>query len=946
MGVIRKRYSCHDYRLYDTILRQEVAAIAYEVARECGRIHSYDTYGRNYFSDVNSRYPNNWAYRPINALAAAGYISTTRGYFRPERNITKSEALAILVDVAEISPRHGNRHYNMHGVNSWQQNTITTAYEHGIVNSYDNFYPNNAATRNDVFLMARRTLQVCSGSYNNYNDYHHYNSYGSYDDYHYTGYDSYHDYGYHDYTDYHSYDNYDHYDYHRNDRYYDDYYDYDRYYDDYTDRYDYYRNAYYPAYGDYYYDDNRSYYYTYDYDRDYDSYYDYDRYYDDYDYDRYYDDDYETYYYGGGEQGEVRIYVNIDNSNQVDQNNSQTNNQTNDNQQTNDNNNANSNTTTGTTSGTTEQLNNPVARDDSITTPEDTSVTIQVLGNDTDPQNMLDASTLAIIANPNFGTASISGDAITYNPIIGFSGNDILTYQICDVDGNCDTAAVTISVSGLNDTPVAVDDSVSTPENTAVVIDTLANDSDADTNNPTNPNTLDPAITITTAPTNGTTSINNANGEVTYTPNSGYSGNDVFVYQVCDTFATPACDTAIVTVTVDDAAPTAVDDTINTTEDTDAKVDLDANDTDPQNNLDPTTITITANPTNGTVTVSNTGVATYTPNTGYDGSDTFTYTICDATGLCDGATVAVTITPTNESPLAVNDSTTTAMDTLVTITVLSNDSDPDATDTTPNTIDTSSVTITVHPTNGSATVNGSGQIEYTPNTGFSGADTLTYQVCDTYSTPACDTATVTITIDDNTPDANDDTVTTDEDTLLVIDILANDTDPNNNLDATSVTITAGAIHGSTSINAVNGEISYTPDLNYNGSDIFTYQVCDTTALCDTASVDITVTAINDDPVAVDDTATTTIITAVVIDVLANDSDVDATSNHDPNDLDPNITITSAPLNGTTSINATNGEITYTPNAAFTGNDVLTYQVCDTASTPACVTANVAITVNP
>ncbi|MCF2970116.1 DUF4347 domain-containing protein, partial [Synechococcus sp. Nb3U1] len=191
------------------------------------------------------------------------------------------------------------------------------------------------------------------------------------------------------------------------------------------------------------------------------------------------------------------------------------------------------------------------------------------------------------------------------------------------------------------------------------------------------------------------------------------------------------------------------------------------------------------------------------------------------------------------------------------------------------------------------------------------------------------------------PIADDDSAVTSGVTPVVIDVLANDQGVTFDLDPTSVTITTPASNGTVSVNPLTGEITYTPNPSFTGTDTFVYQVCDTGFLtiqptCDTATVTVTVESVG--PTANDDTATTPANTAVTIPVLGND--IAGT-----NPLDPtSVTITTPPSNGTVSVNPLTGEITYTPNPSFTGTDTFVYEVCDNGSTPLCDTATVTVTV--
>ena len=151
-----------------------------------------------------------------------------------------------------------------------------------------------------------------------------------------------------------------------------------------------------------------------------------------------------------------------------------------------------------------------------------------MLANDSDVDGTLDIGSVTVTVAPANGTVTVNADGtITYTPNANWFGTDTYTYQVCDDDGACDQATVTITVADVNDPPVAVDDTDSTPEDTPVTTDVLANDSDVD-------GTLDiGSVTVTVAPANGTVTVN-ADGTVTYTPNANWFGTDTYTYQVCD----------------------------------------------------------------------------------------------------------------------------------------------------------------------------------------------------------------------------------------------------------------------------------------------------------------------------------------------------------------------------------------------------------------------------
>ena len=242
----------------------------------------------------------------------------------------------------------------------------------------------------------------------------------------------------------------------------------------------------------------------------------------------------------------------------------------------------------------------------------------------------------------------------------------------------------------------------------------------------------------------------NPDGSYTYTPNSGFIGEDTFTYTICDDGNPQACDTATVYIEVlpegspDNEAPIANADTSTTPEGTPINIVVLANDFDPD--ADSITITATTDPANGTITLNPNGTITYTPDAGFIGEDTFTYTICDdgIPQLCDTATVTVTVQPAGyPNTTNANDDAYNATPTSILIgNVLANDNDIEG--------DTQTVTTTTVITSEGVTVNidpNTGAFTYTPNAGYSGTDSFVYSICDNGTPIACDEATVYITIE-------------------------------------------------------------------------------------------------------------------------------------------------------------------------------------------------------
>jgi LPXTG-motif cell wall-anchored protein len=285
----------------------------------------------------------------------------------------------------------------------------------------------------------------------------------------------------------------------------------------------------------------------------------------------------------------------------------------------------------------------------------------------------------------------------------------------------CITRTVTVTV-----TPVGTDDTATTTSNTPVSIDVLANDPAG--------SSLD-VIAVSDAP-NGTVTIN-PDGTVRYVPDVGFSGIDTFTYTACvvpaasptgvRTALTQAvgdelCITRTVTVTV---RPAGADDTATTPAGTPVQISVLGNDPAAPS----LTVGAVTDPPNGSALIGPSGTVTYTPDPGFAGVDTFTYTACDAAGQCVTQTVTVTVEPT-----ATDDVTTTTPGVPVVIRVLGNDPSQAS-------LVVRSVT---DPAHGTATVNPDGTITYTPDPGFAGVDTFTYTACDAAN--QCVTRTVTVTI--------------------------------------------------------------------------------------------------------------------------------------------------------------------------------------------------------
>ena len=666
----------------------------------------------------------------------------------------------------------------------------------------------------------------------------------------------------------------------------------------------------------------------------------------------------------------------------------------------------------------------PIAVDDSATTTTGGTVTVNVLGNDSDP----DGQTLTltnIITPPSCGTATIEGNSVVYTATNSCTENQTFTYEVCDPTGLCDTATVFIEIEviedcdfqdeycvqpleevemcvkfcdledavlidahptfdcsiyilndscftyiplpgfegtdevtvigcnelGVCDTvyisahigciqPIAEDDMGEVLSGETVNIDILDNDHDPCGNE------LSPAI-ITQA-SNGSAMINE-NGTLDYSANNGFEGTDTVTYIACNQCETGAlCDTAdvVISVTSDGTTlfpPIAVDDNVATSENEAVLVFVLDNDSDADNNIMDLTLTLTGEPSNGTVTPTGDNAFTYTPNEGFTGTDTFTYQICDPDGQCDEATVTVTV---NEDIIisdvvdAEPDVAYTMVNENVVIPILENDLGEGIEITQIITPPASGIILNIDVENGTVT--------YMPNPDFVGTDYFIYQICN--NAGMCDTTLVTIIVQaENTenlpPNANNDEATTEVNTPVTIDAVSNDTDPNN--DPLTITdIIQDPTNGTVTIEE-NGTVTYTPNTDFVGCDAFAYNVCDEAGLCDIGIVSVTVgtDACVHPPIAEDDEAVTFESTPIEISVLDNDTDPENEDADPTNDQVLTATMLSDPANGIIVPIGSTG-FTYIPNNGFVGLDYFMYVVCDDGIPMLCDTAYVTITVLP
>jgi gliding motility-associated-like protein len=554
--------------------------------------------------------------------------------------------------------------------------------------------------------------------------------------------------------------------------------------------------------------------------------------------------------------------------------------------------------------------NVPVAVADATTTIENTPVSGDASSNDSGAIPTL---------NPVFtsgpltaGTGTLTMDPATgqytYTPATGFTGTTTATYTLCNLSSPpCSTTTIIFTVFP---TLVANPDVINTTPSVTVTGTLTTNDGGVVPSG-----TYSVTVTQPTS-TTGTITVDPATGGYTFTPNPTFTGTTTTTYTLCNTSVNPiVCSTTTITINVF-PNPAPIDDSNTTIENTPVSGNAGTNDGGTTGG----TFT-TGQPTVGTGTITMdpaTGQYTYTPSTGFTGTTSATYTLCNgAPTTCSTAVITVTVFPT----LVANPdviTTTPSVSTTGTLTTNDNGVIPGG---------TYSVSVTQPPSStGTITIDpATGQYTFTPNPTFTGTTTTTYTICNTSVNPiVCSSTTISILVG-NVPVAVADATTTIENTPVSGDASSNDSGaiPTLNPVFTSGPLTAGT--GTLTMDPATGQYTYTPATGFTGTTTATYTLCNLSSPpCSTTTIIFTVFPTL---VANPDVIVTTPSVSTSGTLTTNDNGVVPGATY-------SVSVTQLPSStGTITIDPATGQYTFTPNPTYTGSTTTTYTICNTSVNP-------------
>jgi VCBS repeat-containing protein len=578
----------------------------------------------------------------------------------------------------------------------------------------------------------------------------------------------------------------------------------------------------------------------------------------------------------------------------------------------------------------------PVAADDSYTVAEGGTLNVPapgVLINDSDPDG--DSITAVLVTGPAHASSFTLNPNGSFNYVHDGSEttSDSFTYRAFDGSATSNLATVNITVTPVNDVPVANNDNATVAEGGTINMGApgvLANDTDPD-----GPVAL--TAILVSGPLHASSFTLNPNGSYVYVHDGSETTSDSFTYKASDSVATSNTATVSITITPVNDPPVASNDNYTVAEGgtlSPAAPGVLGNDTDPDSPT-LTAVLVTGPAHASSFTLNPNGSFTYVHDGSETLSDSFTYRANDGSLNSNIATVNITITPVNDAPVAVNDAYTVPEGGTLNPAapgVLGNDTDADS--------PTLTAVLVSGPAHASSfALNANGSFTYVHDGSETLTDSFSYRANDGSLNSNIATVSITITPVNDPPVAADDSYSVAEGGTLnqaAPGVLGNDTDPDS--PTLTAALVSGPAHASSFALNADGSFTYVHDGSETTTDSFTYRANDGLANSNTATVTITISPVNDAPVANNDGYFVNeggTISPPAPGVLGNDTDADS----------PTLTavLVSGPTHAASFVLNADGSFTYVHDGTETTSDTFTYKASDGSAFSNVATVNITIT---
>ncbi len=600
-------------------------------------------------------------------------------------------------------------------------------------------------------------------------------------------------------------------------------------------------------------------------------------------------------------------------------------------------------------------------KQDKILAKEDTllrveAATLLAYARDVD-QSFGDVLKVMAVAGATKGVASLQADgSVLFKPNANANGDAVLTYQVTDLQGQSVLVAVTINIDAVNDAPIArLDAYDQAKEDTTIRIAQsvfINNDSDVDWTT----GQMDVLRVTQVSQVQGGTAYIDKDGTVVFSPTTDFNGQANLVYTLSDGNGGTATNTLKINVAAVNDVPVVVRQLSTQTVNEDSSLTVSAatllatvDDVDVRSNAQTLRVSSVTDAVNGAVRLDASGNVVFTPNANFNGNATFRYWVSDSEGASVGAWANVVVSAVNDAPYQVSTLPVQSVNedntlTVVAAALLATVSDVDVA-TNGQKLRVNNVTDV---SNGTATLDGSGNVMFTPTTNFNGMAQFRYWVTDDAGASVSAWASVKVNPINDAPVMLRDLVvqSVNEDNTLTIaasSILVNvsDVDVSTNGQKLRVFDVTETTNGSARVDA-SGNVVFTPNANFNGSATLRYWVTDDAGASVSALARITVNAVNDAPLVVRDLAVQSVnednvLTVSAAAMLATVNDADMVTNGQR----LRVLSVSDASNGSVRLDAS-GNAVFTPYANFNGSAQFKYAIADDAGATAWAWARITV----